>query len=422
MGKPSRVMESSHSNGRRTSRSSSATTTGRKNTGNNAGGGYSMESFHEFRQKVGELVNDSKVQAVIVALIAINAIMMGIATFDLVDNDKELSEIFETVDTVFLCIFTVELALQFFYHGFHLFLDGWLIFDFVIILVSWMFSSVQIIRAFRIFRALRLVTRIKVMKNLVAALFEVMPRMAAISLLMMLIFYIFAVMFTQLFRTMYANGETDVDYFSRLDSTLFTLFQIMTLDAWADIARDVMDTHKWAWLPFIVFVVISGFIVVNLFIAVICDAVGALHDDDKAKLHGFGPDQDEDSEDENQTGGRTDPVQRRLFELEAQVKELTQIQDQTLAALEGLTYQVRQRRLRNLALNQNFDSPVAANNNVASGVQSSPIENHETHVYTRAELDTVFPSPTSYDAKSCEMNHQNYVSTNGPGENESIAH
>ena len=40
-------------------------------------------------------------------------------------------------------------------------------FDLVIITLSWGFSQVQIIRAFRIFRAFRLITRIKVLKNLV---------------------------------------------------------------------------------------------------------------------------------------------------------------------------------------------------------------------------------------------------------------
>ena len=78
-----------------------------------------------------------------------------------------MHRIFELVDKVFLIIFTVELGLQFIYHGWRLLLDGWLVFDLVIILTSWSFASVQIIRAFRIFRALRLITRIEVMKNLV---------------------------------------------------------------------------------------------------------------------------------------------------------------------------------------------------------------------------------------------------------------
>ena len=110
-------------------------------------------------------------QLFIVTLIAINALMMGIATFDFVRENPDVSSVFETVDLVFLIIFTVELGLQFVYYGWRLLLDGWLLFDLIVIITSWSFSSVQIIRAFRIFRALRLITRVKVMKNLVLGKF-----------------------------------------------------------------------------------------------------------------------------------------------------------------------------------------------------------------------------------------------------------
>ena len=113
-----------------------------------------------------------------------------------------------------------------------------------------------------------------------------MPRMFAIGLLLLLVSYVFAVMFTQLFQDLYSRGLTTVDYFGRMDDTFFTLFQIMTLDAWAEVAREVMAVYAWAWVPFIVFLIITSFVVVNLIIAVICDAIAALHDDEKAKLHG----------------------------------------------------------------------------------------------------------------------------------------
>ena len=118
----------------------------------------------------GDFINHEKVQLCVVFLISLNAIMMGIATFDFVSENPSASKVFETTDTIFLSIFTVELVMQLIYHGPRLFLDGWLVFDFVIIILSWALSSLQIIRAFRIFRALRLVNRIKVMRNLVLAL------------------------------------------------------------------------------------------------------------------------------------------------------------------------------------------------------------------------------------------------------------
>jgi len=236
-------------------------------------------TVRKFRNVCGRVVNDERVQVFIIFLIIVNAVMMGAATFDFVTDDPEVSDVFEAVDMVFLVIFTIELALQFIYHLWRLFIDGWLLFDFIIIMMSWVFSDVQIIRSFRIFRALRLITRIEVMKNLVSALLSVVPKMLAITMLLLLIFYIFAVMFTSLFKELYDDGFLDFDYFGTIWDSLFTCYQFMTLDDWNPIAREVMVELSWAWFPMIAFIIISGFIVINLVIAVLCDAVSALHDD-----------------------------------------------------------------------------------------------------------------------------------------------
>jgi len=300
------------------------------------------------RNLCGRIVNNQRVQLFVVVLIAVNAIMMGIGTFDFVTDDPVADARFELVDEAFLVLFTIELVMQIVYHGPRLFLDGWLVFDFVVIVMSWAFAQVQIIRAFRIFRALRLVTRIAVMRNLVTALFSVMPRMAAIALLLLLIMYIFAVMFTQLFKYMFRDGQTEFDYFSNLGGTFFTLFQIMTLDAWADVAREVMVTYPWAWMPFIVFVIISGFIVVNLIIAVICDAIATLHDDEKARLQGHLREDDEGGSEGSMYDGEGEggdllsgeAQQREIKELEDQIEQLAKIQEQTMKTLAFLTQQL----------------------------------------------------------------------------------
>lgn len=312
-----------------------------------------MDIVNQVRYRCGAIVNNENVQFFIVILIAINAIMMGVGTFDFVTENPEVESAFETTDKVFLIIFTVELCMQFIFHGWRLLLDGWLVFDLIVIAMSWSFQQVQIIRAFRIFRALRLITRIEVMKNLVLALFGVMPRMCAIGILLFLVSYIFAVMFTQLFKDLYENGDTSEDYFSRMDATFFTLFQIMTMDSWADICREVMAVYPWAWLPFIAFVIITGFIVVNLIIAVICDAISALNDDEKAKLEGqFDAKDHETEEDGNSLQDTADEgptpeadVQEQLDSLEAQVEELTRVQVQTLYTLEYLARQLQRSRI-----------------------------------------------------------------------------
>ena len=139
-----------------------------------------LEPLNKARKFSGKIVNNDTVQLFILLFIVINAIMMGIATLPLVEENDKLRGNFELVDQVFLVIFTIESGMQLLYHGWTLFKDGFLVVDLLIVVLSWALEGTQVIRAFRIFRALRLVTRVDTMKNLVLALFSVFPKMAAI--------------------------------------------------------------------------------------------------------------------------------------------------------------------------------------------------------------------------------------------------
>ena len=63
------------------------------------------------------------------------------------------------------------------------------------------------------------------------------------------------------------------EFFGDLGKSLFTLFQIMTMEGWADIARELMVQAPWAWLFFVVYILVSTFTVLNLFIAVVVNAM-----------------------------------------------------------------------------------------------------------------------------------------------------
>jgi hypothetical protein len=303
--------------------------------------------LNKLRLLCGEIVNHHHVQLGIIILIVINAIMMGIATFDFVSENPNVDNAFEKTDLAFLIIFTVELGMQLLYHGWRLFTDGWLVFDFVIVVLSWSFASLQIIRAFRIFRALRIITRIETMRNLVAALFDIMPRLGAITALLMLIFYIFAVLFTQLFGGL----ELSAPFFTRLDNSLLTLFVMMTME-WADVARECMDQIWWAWAPFIAFIMITGFIVFNLIIAVVCDAVAVIENKDDLEPDLFsGMFENGDSKDEGGEGDDngaalaqdqlqnqgTGPEEAVVDDLAQRISFVLDSQREMLATLELLT-------------------------------------------------------------------------------------
>eukprot|EP00559_Dactyliosolen_fragilissimus_P005912 CAMPEP_0184862664 /NCGR_PEP_ID=MMETSP0580-20130426/7087_1 /TAXON_ID=1118495 /ORGANISM="Dactyliosolen fragilissimus" /LENGTH=372 /DNA_ID=CAMNT_0027360617 /DNA_START=254 /DNA_END=1372 /DNA_ORIENTATION=+ len=282
------------------------------------------------RYLVGKFVNDGRIQAIILLMIGINAILMALATFQTIKQNASAVDAFEIIDLIFLIIFTVESAMQLFYHGPRLFLNGWLTFDLIIVALSWAFAKFQVIRSFRVFRALRLITRIQALKVLVEALLAVIPRIGAISFLLILIFYIFAVMFTSLFKET-SQQHMDPDYFGRLDKSLFSLFQFLTMD-WADAARQTMAFHPAAWIPFVIFVCISGFVVFNLIVGVLCEALAVLSENN------------DDIQDEYSENGTTltGHHKERLDALSSSVATVIQRQDEIQNLLESLSNELMQ--------------------------------------------------------------------------------
>ena len=282
--------------------------------------------LNDFRLFCGRVVNHERVQLVIVLLIIANALLMGVATFDFVTENEHVARAFEITDRAFLIVFTVESALQLFYYGWYLFQDAWLVFDLAIVLLSWSLESLQVIRAFRVFRALRLVTRLSVLKNLLLAIFAVAPSITSITALLVLILYIYAVLCTELFGALYAEGVLSEDYFGRLENSLFTLFQMMTLEDWAAIVREVMEKHYWSWVVFCTYLVFTGFILYSLIIAVVCDAVSVT---------------EHEADEELEAAQKTQSLQR-VVHLQKRVQLLTAQQQQATASIQAALEELRQ--------------------------------------------------------------------------------
>ena len=259
----------------------------------------------EYHQtKLGRFLE--RIESPIIILIILNAIQMGLGTFDFVTQNQAIGDVFELVDRIFLIIFTIEVSLNCFHfirfdrmiisNGWPSFpahsrkedaerleIRPWLMFDASVVILSWAFASLSIVRAFRILRVLRLISKVESMKSVVNALLTVLPRMGLVAFLLSLMLLVFGISFTMLFSDLYEEGHTQYDYFSRIDLTLLTLFQIMTFDSWHGVARDAMAVYPWSWILFVAWVVLTGFIVVNLIIAIICESLVSLSEDQKLK-------------------------------------------------------------------------------------------------------------------------------------------
>jgi voltage-gated sodium channel len=166
-------------------------------------------------------------------------------------------------------------------YGPRFFKDGWNVFDLTIVTIAWIPAAgpLSVLRALRIMRVLRLVSVIPSMRNVVGALLNALPGMGSIVAVLLLVFYIAAVMATNLF------GGTFPAWFGSIGTSMFSLFQIMTLESWSmGIVRPVMEVHPHAWLFFVPFIVITSFTVLNLFIALIVNSMQLLNSETSEEI------------------------------------------------------------------------------------------------------------------------------------------
>ncbi|MGH3776312.1 MAG: ion transporter [Pseudonocardiaceae bacterium] len=220
-----------------------------------------------WRERLRSRVDGDLFQRFIIAVIVINAVTLGLETSDRVVS--QFGGLLHEVDRIALAIFVVELILRITAHGWRFFRDPWNVFDFIIVGIAVIPASgaFAVLRTLRILRVLRLVALVPSMRGVVEALLSAVPGMASIAALLGLMIYIAAVMATQLF------GVGVPDRFGDLGTSLFTLFQVMTTDDWANVARAAMAVQPLAWIFFVVYMLLSTFAVLNLFIAVVVRAM-----------------------------------------------------------------------------------------------------------------------------------------------------
>lgn len=221
-------------------------------------------------------VSSNRFQHFITGLILFNGVLLGLATSRPIM--ASYGSIIEILDMLIIAVFTIEIVMRVYVHRLAFFKDPWSLFDFFVVAISLIPAGedLAILRALRVLRLFRLLTIVPQMRVIIAALLGVIPGIASVSLVLLLFFYVFAIMSTGLF------GESFPQWFGTLGDSMYTLFQIMTLESWSmGIARPVMEAYPYAWVYFVIYILIVTFIMVNLFIGLIVDAIFTIKGDEK---------------------------------------------------------------------------------------------------------------------------------------------
>lgn len=242
--------------------------------------------MNKIREQVREIIERQSFQIGVIVVICFNAILFGLQTsttaMDLMGGTLGF------LDNACLVIFTIELLLKLMVYRGKFWHDSWNVFDFIIVAVSFvpdcgMFSSIRLFRVLRIFK---LVSGVRQMRVILSAIVTSIPGIMWVGSLLMLLYYVYGILGTSFF------GKAFPDWFGTLGRSMYSLFQIMTMESWSmGIARPVMAQFPYAWIYFVSYILLASFIVMNVVVGIVLTSIG---DSAKAESHDESESKDED--------------------------------------------------------------------------------------------------------------------------------
>jgi voltage-gated sodium channel len=243
----------------------------------------------------------------ILFLIVLSGVLIGMETYPQFDEHTRIGQVLLTVQDVILWVFVLEAAMKIGACGskpWKYFENPWNVFDFLIIAVCFLPIDARfamVFRMARLLRALRLLTALPRLQILVSALLKSIPSLGYVGVLLLLHFYIYAVMGTSLFR------DNDPVRFGNIQRSMLSLFQVVTLEGWNDVLHaqmfgsDINYSDQWKALPeaahrvsmgspvaaalyFVSFIMLGTMIMLNLFTGVIIGSMEEAREQGSGKM------------------------------------------------------------------------------------------------------------------------------------------
>lgn len=230
------------------------------------GVGGTIKFDNSVRERMRVVLESMIFQRFIVLVIVFNAITLGLETSPAM-VERFGRAFFSGVNNGVLLVFIVEISVRLYVERVSFFSDAWNWFDSFILFVTLvpqtgLYNQYAVFRVLRVVRLLRVIKVSSKLRLLTETLLSSLPTLAWFFVLLLVIFYIFALIGTSLFGPIYT------EWFGTVPRSMYTLFQIMTLESWSmGISRPVMQSFPYAWLFFVPFIVIATYTAINIFMA-----------------------------------------------------------------------------------------------------------------------------------------------------------
>jgi voltage-gated sodium channel len=219
-------------------------------------------------------------QGFIFGVIVLNAVVLGLDTYAAID--EEAGTLLNTVNDACLGIFVVELAIRIAAYGGRpqdFFRNGWNVFDFVVITAAFapgLRENATLLRLVRLLRILRIVSVLPEVRVLIRGMLRSIPPIGSMAVLAILLIYLYGMVGWILFHS------DDPRHWGNIGDAMLSLFVMLTLEQWPEYLERGMDIHSWSWIYFVSYVLVAGFLLINIVIAIVINAMEGARREERA--------------------------------------------------------------------------------------------------------------------------------------------
>jgi voltage-gated sodium channel len=219
----------------------------------------------------GRVVESSWFDPLMLAIIALNAVTLGLETYDSID--AAIGRELHLLNDVILGLFVLELALRMAAYADRpreFFRSGWNVFDFVVITASFVpgvrenATLLRLVRLLRIVRAVRLLPDLRV---LTVAVGRSVPGVASLAAITLLLVYVYGMVGWVIFH------DHDPANFENIGQSMVTMFVLLTLENLPVYIARGQELSDWTLLFFVSYVLLASFLIFNLFIGIVINSM-----------------------------------------------------------------------------------------------------------------------------------------------------
>jgi voltage-gated sodium channel len=223
------------------------------------------------RNAIARIVDSNPFTIVVVATIAVNAVVLGLQTYEGIAD--RWGALLDGINAACVSVFVVELLTRiaaYWPRPWNFFRNAWNVFDFVVVGVTFVPGIAEnstLLRLARLLRVVRIVRVLPDLRILLRGVWRSIPPLASIAAVTAMILFVYGMVGWLLF------ADDLPEQWGNIGRAMLTLFVMLTLEDFPVYMDEAMDVHRWAWIYFVSFILVAAFIVLNVLIGIVLNSM-----------------------------------------------------------------------------------------------------------------------------------------------------